>query len=101
MEPKTEPKKKRSSSTSSHLANTVEMLRSQVDTLKITATSQEERIKHMSEDMESVNKRLAEMEQKIIENQNRSYQRLIATQGAVLLLVLSTVIGLIVQSFFQ
>lgn len=77
-----------------------EGMRKEIEAIKIVQATQQEHIRSMSSDFEQLQKRLEAMEATILDNQRKATNRIIGVQAAVLLLVLSTVIGLLAKVLF-
>lgn len=79
----------------------VDLLWQKVEALSATQIVQQEQIKRMSDELKDLREQLKETQKAIIENQNAYYKRMIAVQSSILLLVVSTVVGLLVKLFFH
>ena len=72
-----------------------------LDMLKNIQSVQEEKIRRMSEEVNELKKQLQETKDEIIKSQKDSARRTIYVQGTLLMLILSTVIGIAVKLIFH
>ena len=72
-----------------------------IEELAKTQAIQQEQIRGMSDELQELKKQLKETQDAILQNQDAYYKRMIAVQGSILFLVLSTVIGLVIKLFFH
>lgn len=72
----------------------------EIDGLKSTQAVQQEKIENMSDEIAELKKQLEDTKREILQNQQDNFKRTIYVQSSILLLILSTVIGVVVKVFF-
>jgi len=74
---------------------------SEIDALKTVQSVQQEQIQRMKEEITELKKELHDMTDTILKSQQEGFRRTIAVQGAILLTVVTALIGLAVKFFFH